>query len=201
MSASGALFDLLKLQDVSKNVISLFPAAKVYEYVVEWAKEYDKELYDLFIADPEFATGILNIDREGKKPRKDLATWSDVRSYVEYFFDKLYTPSYELPENITPAMAAEVLEYYLKEYNHADNKDEWFARVKACCEPLGYTPNVKEYKKAPEAFKGHVGDVSTIIRLAVTSRRNTPDLYAIMQLLGEYKVRARMTDALNHYKA
>lgn len=201
MSASGALFDLLKLQDVSKNVISHFTAEKVYESVTEWAKDYDEELYALLTKDPEFSKGILNIDRETAKPRKDLASWSDVRSYVEYFFDELYAPDYTLPENITSDMAAEVLDYYIKEYNHADSKDEWFARVKAMCEPLGYTPNVKEYKKNPDAFKGHVGDVSTVIRIAVTSRRNTPDLYSIMQLLGEEKVRARMTDALNNYRA
>lgn len=201
MSASGALFDLLKLQDVSKNVISHFTAEKVYESVTAWAKDYDEELYALLTKDPEFSKGILNIDRETAKPRKDLASWSDVRSYVEYFFDELYAPDYTLPENITNDMAAEVLDYYIKEYNHADSKDEWFARVKAMCEPLGYTPNVKEYKKNPDAFKGHVGDVSTVIRIAVTSRRNTPDLYSIMQLLGEEKVRARMTDALNNYRA
>ena len=98
-------------------------------------------------------------------------------------------------------MAAEILEVYLKEYNTADDKQGWFDRIKALCEPLGYTPNVKEYKKNPEAFKGHVGDVSTVIRVAVTGRRNTPDLYAIMSLLGEEKVKARLTDALDFYRA
>ena len=98
-------------------------------------------------------------------------------------------------------MATEILEAYIKQYTAADDKQGWFDRIKALCEPLGYTPNVKEYKKNPDAFKGHVGDVSTVIRVAVTGRRNTPDLWAIMNLLGEDRVKARLADALSFYKA
>ena len=201
MSVSGALFDMVKLNDVSKNVISVMNAKKVYDYTVNWAKEYDKELYELLTRDEEFSVNILNIDREGPKPRKDIACFSEVKAYISYFFDEIYEKNYELPENFTKEMAAEILEAYLKEYNAADDKQGWFDRIKALCEPLGYTPNVKEYKKNPEAFKGHVGDVSTVIRIAVTGRRNTPDLYAIMSLLGEDKVKARLSDALEFYRA
>ena len=200
MSVSGALFDMVKLNDVSKNVISVMNAKKVYDYTVNWAKEYDKELYELLTRDEEFSVNILNIDREGPKPRKDIACFSEVKAYISYFFDEIYEKNYELPENLTKEMAAEILEAYLKEYNAADDKQGWFDRIKALCEPLGYTPNVKEYKKNPEAFKGHVGDVSTVIRIAVTGRRNTPDLYAIMSLLGEDKVKARLSVAMEFYK-
>ena len=106
-----------------------------------------------------------------------------------------------MPENITADMAKEILSAYIGRYNPDDSKDEWFAGIKDLCEPLGYTPNVKEYKKNPELYKGHVGDVSTVIRIAVTGRRNTPDLYSIMQILGEDKVKARMKTALAFYKA
>ena len=125
---------------------------------------------------------------------------SEVKDYISYFFDEIYAKNYELPENITREMASEILEAYLREYNPADDKQQWFDRIKALCEPLGYTPNVKEYKKNPGLYKGHVGDVSTVIRVAVTGRRNTPDLYAIMNLLGEEKVKARLGDALEFYK-
>ncbi len=201
MSVSGALFDMVKLNDVSKNVISVMSAKKVYDYTVSWAKDYDKELYDLLTRNEEYSVNILNIDREGAKPRKDIACFSEVKAYISYLFDEIYEKNYELPENLTKEMAAEILEAYLKEYNAADDKQGWFDRIKALCEPLGYTPNVKEYKKNPDAFKGHVGDVSTVIRIAVTGRRNTPDLYAIMSLLGEDKVKARLADALSFYKA
>ena len=200
MSASGALFDLQKLNDVSKNVISLMTADEVYGSAVNWAQQYDEALYRLLVADKAFAKGIFCLDRGIAKPRKDLAKWSEVKSFVAYFYDGLYQPDYTLPENLTAAAAAEILRAYLADYDHADDKDTWFARIKALCAPLGYTPNVKEYKKDPQAFKGHVGDVSAVIRIAVTSRRNTPDLHAIMQLLGGEKVISRMRAALKFYE-
>lgn len=196
MSASGALFDLAKLNDVSKNVISVMSAEEVYTLVTDWAKEYNEKLYALLTRDPEFSTKLFSIDRGTAKPRKDIAKWSEIESYCEYFFDELYTPDYTMPENVSNEEASAILKKYLEVYSHSQDKDGWFDTVKSICEPLGYTPNVKEYKKNPEAYKGHVGDVSSVIRIAVTSRRNTPDLYAIMQLLGEEKVRERITAAI-----
>lgn len=196
MSASGALFDLAKLNDVSKNVISVMSAEEVYTLVTDWAKEYNEKLYGLLTRDPEFSTKLFSIDRGTAKPRKDIAKWSEIENYCEYFFDELYTPDYTMPENVSNEEASAILKKYLEAYSHSQDKDGWFDTVKSICEPLGYTPNVKEYKKNPEAYKGHVGDVSSVIRIAVTSRRNTPDLYAIMQLLGEDKVRERIAAAI-----
>ena len=200
MSSSGCLFDLVKLNDVSKNVISVMSAKEVYENVAAWAKVYDPEFYDIFTADPDFSTAVMNIDRENPKPRKDIARWSEVKDYVAYFFKPLYQPDYTLPENVSKADAAAIAEKYLAEFDLADDKDQWFAKIKDMCEPLGFTPNVKEYKKNPEAFKGHVGDVSTVIRIALTSRRNTPDLYSIMQLLGEDEIKARLAEAIESFR-
>lgn len=199
MSVSGALFDMVKLNDVSKNIISVMSAQKVYDYTIEWAKQYDEELYGLLTKDEARSVNILNIDRETPKPRKDIACWSEIKDYISYFFNEIYEKNYELPENITSDMAKEIAEAYLNEYNPRDDKQQWFDRIKALCEPLGYTPNVKEYKKNPDAYKGHVGDVSTVIRIAVTGRRNTPDLYSIMQLLGHDEVKARLNDAIMHF--
>ena len=196
MSVSGALFDMVKLNDISKNVISLMPAKKVYDYTAAWAKEYDKEFYELLTRDEEYSVNILNIDREGPKPRKDIACFSEVKDYVSYFFNEIADLKMELPENITSDMAKEILELYVEEYDASRDKDGWFGYIKEMCEKLGYTPNVKEYKKNPDAYKGHVGDVSTVIRLAVTGRKNTPDLYAIMQILGENEVKSRLMNAL-----
>ncbi len=201
MSVSGALFDMVKLKDVSKNVISLMSAETVYDYTAQWAKEYDSELYALLTKDEGYSKAILSIDRDTPKPRKDIACWSEVKDYVSYFFDEIFENTLEMPENITASMAKEILTAYRDVYNENDTKDEWFQRMKDLCEPLGYTPNVKEYKKNPEAFKGHVGDVSTVIRVAVTGRRNTPDLYSIMSLLGKEKVMERLNLALKHFSA
>ena len=200
MSASGALFDLNKLNDVSKNVISLMTADEVYEKALAWAKAFDEELYKLLSADEAFAKGILSIDRGTAKPRKDIAKWDEIKDYISYFYNEIYTPDYTLPENISKEDAAAILEAYLNVFDAEDDKDTWFNKIKELCEPLGFTPNVKEYKKNPEAFKGHVGDVSTVIRVAITSRRNTPDLHSIIALLGNDEIKARLSNALNEYK-
>ncbi|MCI6360799.1 MAG: glutamate--tRNA ligase [Eubacterium coprostanoligenes] len=200
MSVSGALFDIVKLTDVSKNVISVMPAEKVFELAYAWAKEYQPQLAELFAQDEAKATAILNIDREGKKPRKDIAKWSDVLDYVSYMYDETFVPNYELNGNATPSLAVKVIEEYLKVVNLDDDKDAWFGRMKDICPLVGCTPNVKEYKAEPEKFEGHVGDLSTIIRVALTGRTNTPDLFAITALLGEDTVKARLNSALNHYK-
>ena len=200
MSVSGALFDIVKLTDVSKNVISKMTAQTVFELSYAWAKEYDTKLAALYEKDFERMTAILNIDRENKKPRKDIAKWSDIPDYISYMFDETFEPCFELSGNATPQLAVDVLEKYKDIVNLSDDKDTWFSRIKDLCSEVGCTPNVKEYKATPEAFRGHVGDVSTIIRVALTGRVNTPDLYSITALLGEESVQNRLSAALNHYK-
>jgi len=195
MSPSGCLFDLVKLTDVSKNVISKFDAQTVFNLVTAWAEANDPQLLDLLTQDKARSVSIFNIDRETPKPRKDIAKWNEVRDYISYFFNEIYTEDFTLPANINPADAAAIAKAYSGEFSLADDKDTWFARIKGLCEPFGFTPNVKEFKQNPDAFKGHVGDVSTIIRVALTSRTNTPDLYSIMSLLGEDEIKARLARA------
>ena len=200
MSVSGALFDLVKLTDVSKNVICTMPAQKVFELSYEWAKEYNPLLASLYEQNTERATAILNIDRENKKPRKDIAKWSDIPDYISYMYDETFNECYDLTGNATPSLAIKVLEEYIKVVDLSDDKDAWFSRMKDICPLVDCTPNVKEYKAEPEKFAGHIGDVSTIIRVALTGRTNTPDLFAITSLLGEKTVKARLEKALRHYK-
>ena len=200
MSSSGCLFDLVKLNDVSKNVISVMNAETVYERVCEWAKEFDGEFYGVLTAAPARSKAILNIDRENPKPRKDIAKWSEVKDYISYFFNEYYQADYALPGNISPADAKAILEAYSKVYSLDDDKDTWFQKIKDLCAPLGFTPNVKEFKQNPDAFKGHVGDVSTVIRIALTSRRNTPDLYSIMGILGDGEIQRRLAEAAAAYE-
>ena len=201
MSVSGALFDMVKFNDVSKNVISVMTNQQVYDLVVAWAKEYNEKLYNLFVADSEKAKAILNIDRDNPKPRKDIACWEEVENYVSFFYNELYTPDATLPENISKEDAIEILTKYKEVYSADDSKEEWFNKIKELCSACGFTPNVKEYKQNPDAFKGHVGDVSTVIRIAITSRTNTPDLYYIMQVLGVDEVMNRIDNTINSYKA
>ena len=187
MPPSGALFDLQKLEDVSKTVISRMPAEQVYGQALVWADAFDTELAGLLRQDEQYATAMFAIDRGGKKPRKDIARWNQVRESFSYFYDSLFESR--------PVDAPEILRAYLEIYDISDDKDTWFAKIKSICEPLGYCPDVKAYKADPGAWKGHVGDVSGMIRMAVTGRANTPDLWAVMRVLGEARVRERLTAA------
>ncbi len=200
MSVSGALFDMMKLTDVSKNVISKMSADKVFALSYEWAKQYRADLAALYEKDAAYAEAVLNIDRGNKKPRKDIAKWSDIPDYISYMYDETFKPCYELTGNADSALAVKVLELYIDAFDIGDDKDAWFERIKSICEPCGCTPNVKEFKQNPEAFRGHVGDVSTVIRVALTGRTNTPDLYSITALLGRDRVLERLQNALNFFR-
>lgn len=200
MSVSGALFDMAKLTDVSKNVISVMTADEVFSQSYEWAKEYNTNLAQLYEQDKAYAAAVLNIDRGNKKPRKDIAKWSDIPDYISYMYDETFKADYELTGNATPELAVEVLKLYKDIVDINDDKDTWFDKIKSLCEPVGCTPNVKEFKQNPEAYKGHVGDVSTVIRVALTGRTNTPDLHSITALLGTEKVQIRIEKAIEHYE-
>ncbi len=200
MSVSGALFDMVKLNDVSKNIISTMTADDVFEQSYQWAKQFNPQLCALYEQDKQYARNILNIDRENPKPRKDIAMWSDIPQYISYMYDETFEPCYQLAGNATADLAIKVLEKYIDIVDVNDDKDTWFGKMKELCPQVNCTANVKEYKKNPDQFDGHVGDVSTIIRVALTGRTNTPDLYEITKLLGKERVNLRLTNALNHYK-
>ena len=199
MSVSGALFDLDKLNDVSKNVIAAMDAQTVMHEILHWAEQYDQTFFARLNRDRDYAQGIFAIDRGGNKPRKDLAKWNEAPAYAAYFFEETFDGAGELPENIAPADAAAILNVYADIYDPAQDKQEWFAAIKSLCPALGFCPEVKEYKKDPGSYKGHAGDVSTVLRIAVTGRRNTPDLCSIMQLLGKERVLARLQAAKEHW--
>lgn len=201
MSQSGALFDLVKLADVSAGVISLFPAEKITDCVLEWARGRDEALYQAIAQNKDYATAIFSIDRGGKNPRKDIRKWTDVADFLSYFYEELRQPGYELPENLNPQDMAAILQAYLPVYDQGQDKDAWFAGLKSICEPLGFCPDVKAYKANPEAYKGHVGDVSTVVRVAITGRKNSPDLHAIMGLLGRERVQQRIQEFISHLQA
>ncbi len=104
-----------------------------------------------------------------------------------------------MPQDLDTQTTLNILKIYKEAYCEDDEKDTWFQRIKDICPTVGCTENVKEYKKTPEKFNGHVGDVSTVIRYAVTSRKNTPDLYSIMKLLGRNKVLERIDNCIKYF--
>ncbi len=197
MSVSGALFDSDKLNDVSKTVISKLDSGTVYNKLTDWAKEFDPEFYEILTEKPDYTRSMLSIDRDVPKPRKDISKWSEAKEYFSYFFDKLYKPDFTLPENIAPADAAEFLKKYKLVYNASDDRQQWFDRIKQIAPEIGFAAETKQYKADPQGYKGHAGDLSTVLRIAVTGRRNTPDLCSIMQVLGSETCISRIDAAIN----
>ena len=196
MSVSGALFDENKLLDVSKNIISRMSGEEVSEKITAWAKEFDSEFYSLLVKNPDYTKAIFSIDRDCAKPRKDIAKWKDAKDYVSYFFEELFVPDYTLPENIKGEDAAAFLKAYCDVYNENDDKQQWFDRIKALCPALNFASETKQYKAQPELYKGHAGDLSTVLRIAITGRRNTPDLCSIMKVLGKDKCIERINKTI-----
>ena len=190
MSSSGCLFDFNKLNDVSKNVISRMSAKEVTEQVTAWAKEYDPDFGAKLEKDPAFTEAIFAIGRGGKKPRKDLATWADAKPYMGFFFDYKQEDAY--PEQFDRADIKSALQKFLDAYRHDDDMNAWFEGVKTIAREIGYADDMKAYKADPTAFRGNIADVSMFLRVAVTGKLNAPDLYTVMQILGENETRARI---------
>lgn len=200
MSKAGALFDIVKLNDVSKNYISTLNAEEVYDLVTAWAKDNDEKLYTLLVDDEEYAKSIFAIERGNAKPRKDIAKWEDVENYVSYFYGELWDRKRDFADNLSNADMIEIIEKYREVYDENSTADEWFPTLREMAVGLGYAKSPKDYKKEPEAYKGHVGDAAGVIRAAVTGRRNTPDLYEILQVLGKDEVIRRFDEAIELLK-
>ena len=195
MGVSGALFDIDKLNDISKNVLSRMTAEELYDLLARWAGQYDPEFAALLTRDPAYSKAILGIGRGGPKPRKDLAILSEAKDYTSFFFDELYRPGGELPANVSTATAADILHRYADTYQPCPDSGRWFDSVKELTDSIGFASNMKDYKKDPDRYGGSVADVSMVIRLAVTGRSNSPDLYEIMTLLGKERVLSRLKEA------
>ena len=192
MNPAGALFDVMKLRDVSKDVISRMSADAVYQEVLTWAGEFDPEFASCLGAQPELARAALAIGRGGKKPRKDFAIWREVRGYMGFFFDELFTVEDAYPEQFAPAVIRAALEAFLASYDPADEQSVWFDKIKAVADSLGFASDMKAYRAAPEQYPGSVADISMFLRIAVTGKQNSPDMYEVMRVLGADRVRARI---------
>lgn len=195
MSVSGALFDMVKLLDVSKTVISKMSAEEVYENALNWASKYDQELAEI-LKDKEYALKVFGIERGNKKPRKDILKWSDVKENVEYMYNELFDKNEEeYPFQVINDKESieKILKLYVeKYYDENDDKQTWFDKIKELAGEMGYAKEVKEFKANPGMYTAHVGDVSTVLRVALTKRTNTPDLYEIMQVLGKEEIERRL---------
>ena len=200
MSVSGAVFDMVKLLDVSKNVICKFTAQEVYNATYDWAKKYDEELSKM-LDNKDYSLKVLGIERGNIKPRKDISKWSDVKDSIYYMYEDKFEKmdGYEFQKINDKEEIKDILRSYIENhFDINDDKQTWFDKIKYLAEEKGYAREVKDYKQEPEKYKGHVGDISTVIRVALTRRCNTPDLYEIIKVLGEDTVRSRINLFLNN---
>ena len=198
MSVSGALFDMVKLQDVSKIVISKMTAEEVYEKALNWATRHDEELKEM-LENKEYSLKVLSIERGNAKPRKDIAKFSDIKENIIYMYDEKFlnneqTYPYQVINDKESIIKILDL-YFEKYYNQNDDKQTWFNKIKELAGEMGYAKEVKEFKANPGMFKAHVGDVSTAIRIALTGRTNTPDMFEIMEVLGKESIAKRFEKA------
>ena len=204
MSVSGALFDMVKLLDVSKIVISKMSADDVYSSSLDWAKKQDEELANLLENQKEYSLKVFGIERGNKKPRKDISKWSDVKENISYMYDELFekdNSEYQYQVINDKDDIRRILDLYVsKYYNFEDDKQTWFDKIKELAGEMGYAKEVKEFKANPGVYKAHVGDVSTVLRVALTKRTNTPDMYEIMQVLGKDVIESRFEIAKENLK-
>lgn len=195
MSTSGALFDLEKLLNISKNYLSTLKASEIYDRVLNWSSEFDLEFKNLLEKYKDKSIEIFNIEREQAKPRKDYSCYSDIKNQVWYMYDELFdnaTKDYEFQKITDKEEIKTILNTYIDEYySSADDNETWFNKMKELADKLGYASNMKEYKLNPDNYKGNIADISNVLRVALTTKATTPDLYQIMKILGPDTIKKR----------
>jgi len=196
MSNSGALFDLDKLNNISKDVLVKIPVEEIYEFLFKWAEVHKTEIVNILKNNEKSVLQLLSVGRAGDKPRKDLMYCEQIFEFINYFFDEYFETIDKYPENINEDEAKKLLQAYLNTYNHSDDQSQWFDKIRTISEENGYAAKPKDYKKNPDKYKGHVGDVSSVIRIAVVGRSSSPDVWEIQQIMGEGKVRERIEKAI-----
>lgn len=193
MSTSGSLYDLEKLINISKNYISGLKAEEVFNLVDAWSRTYDKEFNELINKYKDYTINVLNIEREVERPRKDIESFSAVKREIGYMYDELFFNEEKAFER-KDYYSKELLEYYIDNvYDEADDKQTWFNKIKEMCPKFGFASETKEYKKNPENYKGSVAHACEVIRVSVTNRTMTPDLYEILKLLGKDRIKERIS--------
>jgi glutamyl-tRNA synthetase len=196
MSNSGALFDLDKLNNISKDVLLKIPAEEIYEFLLNWAREHKIEILSILENNKESVVKMLSVGRSGDKPRKDLMYCQQIFEFINYYFDEYFEVVDRYPENINDEEAKKLLKAYLETYDQSDDQSQWFEKIRVISQENGYAAKPKDYKKNPDMYKGHVGDVSSVIRIAIVGRASSPDVWELQQIMGEEKVRRRIEMAI-----
>ena len=205
MSKSGALFDIVKLNDVSKECLARMSEKSIARELKSWANEYGakqqgvkKAVIDAIIhEDEDRLAKMLSVGRNGNNPRKDLAYCEQIAEFIAFFFDEGFAVEDELPAEVPREDAVNILNDYLQKRRGKNTSEGWFSDIKDISERYGYALKPKEYKKNPDMYRGHVGHVSTVLRLALVGRSNSPDIGEIQDILGKEKVEERIREYLS----
>jgi glutamyl-tRNA synthetase len=198
MGVAMPLFDIVKLNDISKDIIATYSAEQVYLYGLEWAQQYDSRLAGLLSADPAYSTAVFNLERTGAAPRKDLINWSDIIHVYGFFFDELFEESIAANGYPMPTIEREDLLRILdrvRTFDPTQTKDVWLEDMRGLAEQINFARDAKTFKKNPDVYKGHFGDLMMVVRVALTGRTNTPDLYEILQTYGKERIAQRIDQA------
>jgi len=192
MSASGSLFDVEKMLNISKNYMSYMKADELYKELLNWTKTHDKDFYNLITKYKDYTISILNIERERKKPRKDYAMYSEIKDKTFYMYEELFTNvTYDYQKITEKEEIQKILKLYMEKYFDLTNQEEWFNQIKLLCNELGYASEMKDYKENPDNYKGNITDITTVLRVSLTGSSMTPDLYEIMKLFGKERIQNR----------
>lgn len=194
MSSSGALFDLAKFNDISKDVLSKLPAEEIYAGLTEWAQEYDEEFYNLLTKDKGYTLKALSIGRGVPKPRKDLVSFKQAKDFLSFYYNETFKIEDEYPERVDSETRKVLIEKYVETLDFNDDQETWFGKMRDIGESLGYAGKPKDFKKNPEAYKGSIVDISGVLRVAITGRQNAPDLWEVSQILGKETVLNRLNN-------
>jgi glutamyl-tRNA synthetase len=198
MNTSGALFDFAKLASVSREVIGRMTARQIYDYTVIWAEKYDEPLGKILQDNEEKCLQIFNIERDNpKKVRKDIEKWSDVGGEIMYYFEYDAKKVQKMLNEFDNDDVRYILETFADGYGTGDTNDEWFDKIKVIAKTLNYAVDIREYKNNPDVYRGSVSDVAKILRIAVTMREQSPNLYEIMKIIGGMGVIERLKNVLS----
>lgn len=200
MSLDGVLFDQDKLDFFSKEVIALFSAEELYKRLLAWSEKYDQNLCNLLKKYQQLSVNSLNIERGGEKARKDFSNYTQIYPIVGFFYPERYAEivanGYPFNENFDKKLIAEILEDFMKSNDYSLANDVWFSTVKELGQRHGFAESGKIFKQNPDQFKGHVGDVAEMIRVALCGAKNSPNLYCVLQILGQEEVNRRIQLAI-----
>ncbi len=211
MSLDGALFDLEKVESISKERMAYRKASDLEVEVENWAKEYNTAFYNKIVSNRDFFIQILNIEREKENPRKDYAKYSDIYPIISFFYDDVYN---EIDKNtldwtimkskgetrdVDKKIVKDLLADYINNYNLSVDEEEWFNNLKELAVKYNFTADRKEYKANPMAFNGQVGDVAGFLRLCIAGRKNTPNIYYVQKILGKDKVIERINSIIEKF--